>query len=349
MKVSAGIIAGADQALLERLARMALANLARDYPNHLQHLLDRDEDALPPRELHPVFSGAYDWHSAVHNYWMLVRLLRLFPEGGYAAEARSFIGRRLNPADVAQECHYFDDPRRASFERPYGLAWVLQLAAELREWNTPESRGWNAALAPLEEVARLRFHDWLPKLSYPIRSGEHSQSAFALGLVCDWARAAGDLKILEQARFKGLEFHGFDVDGPLAYEPSGQDFLSPCLAEADLMRRLFSPDIYARWLMKFLPRIPEDGNPGWLMPAVSHHPSDPKLAHLDGLNLSRAWMLEGMAAGLPEDDPRRAALAAAAERHGLAGLAGIREELYEGSHWLPSFAVYLLTRRGLGT
>ena len=348
MKVSAGVIAGADQALLEGLARMALANLGRDYPNHIQHLLDRDEDALPPRELHPVFSGAYDWHSAVHNYWMLVRLLRLVPDGGFAAEVRVLLGRRLNMADMAQECRYFDDPRRASWERPYGLAWVLQLAAELREWGTPEARGWHAVLAPLEEVARQRFSTWLQKLFYPIRSGEHSQSAFALGLVHDWAKAAGDLRMTEQVRFKGLEFHGFDIDGPLAYEPSGQDFLSPCLAEADLMRRLFPPDAYARWLLKFLPQIPVGGD-GWLAPAVSRDPSDPKLAHLDGLNLSRAWMLEGIAAGLPAEDARRAALAAAAERHREAGLAGIREELYEGSHWLPSFAVYLLTRRGLGS
>jgi len=348
MKVSPGVDGGADQAFLERLARMALANLDRDYPNHIQHLLDGEADSGLPRELHPVFSGAYDWHSAVHNYWMLVRLLRLHPGGAYAGEARAFIRRRLNPADLAQECRYFDEPRRASWERPYGLAWVLQFAAELREWNSAEARAWHAVLAPLEEVARRCFEIWLPKLFYPIRSGEHSQSAFALGLVHDWARAAGDLKMIETVRFKALEFHGFDVDGPLAYEPSGQDFLSPCLAEADLMRRVLPPAAYPRWLGKFLPKIPEDGNDGWLNVALSRDPSDPKLAHLDGLNLSRAWMLEGIAFALPADDPRHAALSAAAERHRAAGLAAVREEHYEGSHWLPSFAVYLLTRRGLG-
>ena len=346
MKVSPAA-AESDTSFLERLARMALANLDREYPNHIQHLMDGDVDVAAPRELHPVFSGAYDWHSAVHNYWMLIRLLRFWPAGAFAGDARAFTGRRLNPADVAQECRYFDDPRRASWERPYGLAWVLQLAAELREWGSPEARAWHAALAPLEEVARRRFENWLPKLFYPIRSGEHSQSAFALGLVRDWARAAGDMKMIETVRFKALEFHGFDVDGPLAYEPSGQDFLSPCLAEADLMRRIFEPDQYARWLAKFLPQIAEDGTGAWLDVAVSRAPSDPKLAHLDGLNLSRAWMLEGMAAGLPTEDPRRAALAAAAAKHAQAGLAGIREEHYEGSHWLPSFGVYLLTRRGI--
>jgi hypothetical protein len=335
-----------DPAFLERMAQIALANLDREYPNHIQHLMDGDSDAATPRELHPVFCGAYDWHSAVHNYWLLVRLLRLMPDGHFAPPAREFIARRINAADVVQECRYFVDPRRASWERPYGLAWVLQLAAELKEWNAPEARAWYTSLAPLEAVARERFRTWLPKLFYPIRSGEHSQSAFALGLAHDWARSVGDAPMKELVRAKGIEFHHFDVDGPLAYEPSGQDFLSPVLAEADLLRRLMPAPAYAAWLTKFLPKLPHTVA-RWLEPAVSRDPSDPKLAHLDGLNLSRAWMLQGMAAGLPSDDARRAALHAAAEEHAEAGLASIREERYEGSHWLPSFAVYLLTGRGL--
>jgi hypothetical protein len=334
-----------DSAVLERMARIALSNLDREYPNHLQHLLDGDTDAATPRELHPVFCGAYDWHSSVHNYWLLVRLLRLMPEGAVVAPAREFIARRLNVADVAQECRYFDDPRRASWERPYGLAWLLQLSAELHEWNTPEAQRWRTALSPLEALARERFRVWLPKLFYPIRSGEHSQTAFALGLVHDWARVNGDAPMLELVRAKGVEFHLFDVDGPLAYEPGAQDFLSPVLAEADLMRRLLPPAEYPAWLGKFLPKLPTDGS-RWLEPVVSRDPSDGKLAHLDGLNLSRAWMLQGVAAALPKGDPRRTALISAAGEHGEAGLAAIREENYAGSHWLPSFAVYLLTGRG---
>jgi hypothetical protein len=339
-------VSPSDPAFLERMARMALANLDREYPNHIQHLMDGDTDAATPRELHPVFCGAYDWHSAVHNYWLLVRLLRLMPEGEFTPAAGAFMSQRFNPADVAQECRYFDGGRRPSWERPYGLAWVLQLTAELREWGTPEAHGWYTALAPLEEVVRQRFSLWLPKLFYPIRSGEHSQSAFALGLVHDWARVTGNAAMSELVRGKSIEFHHFDVDGPLAYEPSGQDFLSPVLAEADLMRRILPPPDYAAWLGRFLPQLPGDGS-RWLEPAVSRDPSDPKLAHLDGLNLSRAWMLRGMAAGLPLEDPRRMALHAAADEHTEAGLAAIREETYEGSHWLPSFAVYLLTGRGL--
>ena len=335
-----------DPAFLERMAQMALTNLGREYPNHIQHLMDGDTDAAPPRELHPVFCGAYDWHSAVHNYWLLIRLMRLIPEGGFVQAARDFIGRRLNPADLAQERRYFEDPRRDSWERPYGLAWLLQLAAELREWNTSEARRWLSLLAPLEDVAQQRFSTWLPKLFYPIRSGEHSQTAFALGLAHDWARVAVNPALGELIWAKALEFHRFDVQGPLAYEPSGQDFLSPTLAEADLMRRLLPPAEYARWLMNFLPQLPQDGS-RWLEPAVSRDPTDAKLAHLDGLNLSRAWMLRGMAARLPADDPRRDALKRAGDDHAEAGLAAIREEHYEGSHWLPSFAVYLLTERGL--
>ena len=336
----------ADEAFLERLARIALANIGREYPNYIQHLMDGDVDAATPRALHPVFCGAYDWHSAVHNYWMLVRLLRVMPGGAFAAEARALIGQRFNPADVAQECGYFDDPRRASWERPYGLAWLLQLTAELKEWDSAEARTWRGILAPLEAVAAERFRGWLPKLFYPIRSGEHSQTAFAFGLVHDWARSVGDVPMQELVRAKSIEFHRFDVQAPLVYEPSGQDFLSPVLAEADLLRRMLPQADYVRWLTAFLPQIPADGG-RWLAPALSRDPSDPKLAHLDGLNLSRAWMLEGMAAALPAADVRRAALTAAATEHATAGLAAIREERYEGSHWLPSLAVYLLTRRGL--
>ena len=335
-----------DAVFLERMAGMALANISREYPNHLMHLLDGDRDALPPRELHPIFYGAYDWHSAVHNYWMLARLLRLLPAAPFSGELRRVFAQQLTVVKVAQECAYFDDPKRASYERPYGLAWLLQFSAELAEWGTAEARGWRAALAPLEAVATARFRSWLPKLWYPIRSGEHSQSAFALGLVHDWARSSGDEAMLDLVKFKSIEFHRHDVQAPLIYEPSGQDFLSPVLAEADLMRRVLPAEAFGRWLAAFLPQIPTDGR-RWLEPAVSRDPTDPKLAHLDGLNISRAWMLEGIASALPRDDARLTALSAAAAQHAETGLAAIREEHYEGSHWLPSFAVYLLTQRGL--
>ncbi|HEX9186257.1 MAG TPA: DUF2891 domain-containing protein, partial [Vicinamibacteria bacterium] len=247
----------------------------------------------------------------------------------------------------AAEVRYLEGTGRASFERPYGLAWLLQLAAELREWGSPEARAWAEALAPLERASAARLREWLPKLTRPIRIGEHSQTAFALGLVLDWARVAGDRETETLVLSRARDFYGADRDCPLAYEPSGEDFLSPCLGEADLMRRVLAPTGFAPWLSAFLPGLPKDGSSGWLAPGVVTDPTDPKLAHLDGLNLSRAWMLEGVARALPEDDPRLASLWAAAAVHREKGTSAVTGEHYEGGHWLGTFAVYLVTGRGL--
>jgi hypothetical protein len=182
-----------------------------------------------------------------------------------------------------------------------------------------------------------------------VRSGEHSQTAFALGLAIDYARNMGDADFLNLLLAKARDFYVADKNCPLAYEPSGEDFLSPCLAEADVMRRVLSPGDFAGWLRQFLPQVPSDGSAAWLQPEKSTDPSDPKLAHIDGLNLSRAWMLEGIASGLPRTDPRLAALEKCATAHRLAGLAAVTGEHYEGGHWLGSFAVYLVTQRGIAT
>jgi hypothetical protein len=249
--------------------------------------------------------------------------------------------------NIAREAAYLRADGRASFERPYGLAWLLQLVAELREWDDPQAREMAANLRPLEEAALLRLNDWLPKLSYPVRIGEHSQTAFALGLMLDYARAAGNTKFTELLASKARQFYLGDKDCPLAYEPSGEDFLSPCLGEADVMRRVLPGSEFARWLRTFLPQISPAKKGAWLQPVVSPDPSDPKLAHLDGLNLSRAWMLEGIAEGLPKDDKRLPVIMATAEDHKRAGLKAVTGEHYEGGHWLGSFAVYLVTRRGI--
>ncbi len=224
---------------------------------------------------------------------------------------------------------------------------MLQLGAELREWGSPEAREWASSLAPLEKAASTRLRDWLPKLTRPIRVGEHSQTAFALGLALDWARVAGDAGTEAVVVSRSRAFYGADRDCPLAYEPSGEDFLSPCLAEADLMRRVLPSDEYARWLSGFLPTLPRESSPGWLLPGTVTDPTDPKLAHLDGLNLSRAWMLEGMASALPEGDVRQAGLLAVAAVHREKGLLSVTGEHYEGGHWLGTFALYLVTGRGL--
>lgn len=335
---------GLDAETAGRFARLALACVHKEYPNKIAHVLNGDADVKPPRELTPAFYGCYDWHSAVHGHWLLARLARRFPDAPFAAQARAALERSLTPAGVAAEVRYLEGEGRATFERPYGLAWLLQLAAELREWDDPQARRWSATLEPLVKAAVGRLRTWLPKLSHPIRIGEHNQTAFALGLLIDWARGAGDREAQDLFETRARELYVKDKACPLEYEPSGEDFLSPCLAEADLMRRLLPPDHFALWLSTFLPQI---GGEGWLIPAVVTDPTDGKLAHLDGLNLSRAWMLAGIAAGLPADDPRLPALRAAAAAHRDSGLASVTGEHYEGGHWLGSFATYLVTERGL--
>ncbi len=336
-----------DEATAARFAKLALACVHKEYPNKLAHVLNGPADAKTPAKLTPAFYGCYDWHSAVHGHWLLARLARTFPEAPFAADAKKALEKSLTAKNVTAEVSYFEAPGRVSFERPYGLAWLLQLAAELREWKTPEAERWAKNLAPLETAAANRIKAWLPKLSRPIRVGEHDQTAFAFGLILDWAKAADDRAMKALLTERIATFYGRDRSCPMAYEPGGQDFLSPCLAEADLLRRTLERDAFAKWLREFLPTIPEKAEPKWLSPEVVTDRSDPKLAHLDGLNLSRAWMLEGIVSGLPENDPRRPALKAAALAHRTSGLESVTGEHYEGGHWLGSFATYLVTERGV--
>ncbi len=339
----AGQAASASAAVGDRFAALALGCVTREYPNKITHELRGDEDVAPPRRLYPAFHGCFDWHSSVHGHWLLVRLLRTGPQAAWSTAAREALARNLSAANIAGELATM---RRGSdtFERPYGLAWLLQLGADLRRWDDPRARAWSAALAPLEREASLRLLRWLPKLTAPIRTGEHSQTAFAFGLALDAARIGGD-RALEQALVeRSRAFHLGDRDCPIAYEPSGQDFLSPCLAEADLMRRVLSSREFARWLRDFLPGIPRRVDPDWLPPAVVLDASDGKLAHLDGLNLSRAWMLEAIADALPARDRRIPVLHDAAKRNARSGLAAVSGTHYEGTHWLGSFATYLTTR-----
>jgi Protein of unknown function (DUF2891) len=331
----------------ERFAKLALECVRKEYPNKISHVLNSDTDVAPPRKLTPAFYGCYDWHSSVHGHWLLVRLLRRFPEASFAKAARDALKQSLTAENLKTEAAYVRGDGRASFERPYGLAWLLQLCAELREWDDPQAREMLANLKPLEDAALERLTTWLPKLSHPIRIGEHNQTAFALGLVLDYARGKNDERLAKLAADSARKFYLSDKNCPLAYEPSGEDFLSPCLGESDVMRRVLTQADFAKWLTQLLPQIPRTATADWLPVAISPDPSDPKLAHLDGLNLSRAWMLEGILSSLPADDPRRPALTSAAEAHRRAGLAAVTGEHYEGGHWLGSFAVYLTTHRGI--
>ena len=353
-----------DAKAAERFARLALACVHKEYPNKISHVLNSDVDVAPPRKLTPAFCGCYDWHSSVHGHWLLVRLLRTFPDAAFGSAAREALKKSLTGENLKAEAAYLQGAGRASFERPYGLAWLLQLCTELKEWDDPDGRVMAENLRPLEQAAIDRLSAWLPKLSHPVRIGEHDQTAFGLGLMLDYARSVHNEAFATLVSDAALRFFSSDKACPLNYEPSGEDFLSPCLAEADVMRRILSPAEFANWLGDFMPQIPKtdvkskaatapqggatNDLAGWLPVVVSPDPSDPKLAHLDGLNLSRAWMLEGIASVLAKDDPRLPALRAAAEAHRKAGLAAVTGAHYEGGHWLGSFAVYLTTRRGIG-
>ena len=335
-----------DPTAAARFAGLALSCLHKEYPNKIAHVMESDADALPPHTLTPAFYGCFDWHSDVHGHWLLVRLAHLYPSAAFASQARAELARSLTPQNIAGEVAYMKREDRASFERPYGLAWLLQLSSELRQWNDPQAKQWSAALLPLETEAAAHLKGWLPKLHYPIRIGEHDQTAFSFGLVWDWAGVANDTEMRRLLADAARRFYQNDRNCPLSYEPSGQDFLSPCLAEADFMRRVLDKQAFREWLSGFLPGIPLNPVTQWLQPGVVTDRADPKLAHIDGLNLSRAWMLEGIAHGVGPEDRRSGALLAAANSHREAALPAVTGEHYEGGHWLGTFAVYLTSHAG---
>jgi hypothetical protein len=316
---------GADQAA--RFARLALDCVTREYPNKIAHVLTSAADVRAPRHLTPAFYGCFDWHSAVHGHWLLARVARLFPGESFAREARAALERNITDVNIAGEAAYLSAPGRAGFERPYGLAWLLALWTELEKMDGALGH----TLRPLADIAYMHILRWTEKLSSPDRSGQHANTAFALALVLDSRYGYTRRETVRR-------FYENDANAPIAFEPSGEDFLSPCLAEADLMRRVVSEGKFADWFRKFLPEIPR------LTPLTPTDRSDGKLAHLDGLNLSRAWMLRGIASALHPNDSRRRALELMAEEHAEAGLTAVSSEHYEGAHWLGTFAVYLLTQ-----
>lgn len=332
--------------LATRFSRLALDCVQKEFPNKISRTTDTAEEIGRPKELFPVFYGCFDWHSAVHGHWLLIRLLRVAPDGDWKDEARSKLEVNFSQQNIAGELANFERPARGSWERPYGWAWLLQLTAELREWDDPQAKIWLSRLEPLEQDIVEAFKAWLPKLAYPIRLGTHNQSAFAFTLMWDWAETAQDEEMLSLLRARSLAFHQGDINCPLNYEPSGEDFLSPCLMEADLMRRVMTQEVYSKWLAEFLPDIPHDGSATWLVPGVVKDASDGKLVHLDGINLSRAWNLYNIASALPETDPRQTSLLNAAKQHEVTGIEAVSDEHYSGSHWLASFATYLKTARG---
>lgn len=335
--------------LAARLARMALSGVTREYPHKPEHVLNSAADARTPRALHPAFYGCYDWHSSVHSHWALARLLHLHPTLAEAAAIHAVFEAHFTASALDAELAYLHQPSRTSFERPYGWAWFFKLVIEvasLRDRHTAAAH-WHARLAPIAEVFAARLIDHLPRQTYPIRAGVHTNTAFALGFAWDYAKAAARVEMEQSLAGIALRLYQHDRNAPVRYEPGGNDFLSPCLIEADLMARVLEPAAFAHWLTGFVPGL-IDGS-GLLTPAVVSDRGDPQGVHLDGLNLSRAWCLAAIAGRLPAADPRRGHLAAAAGGLLGAGLAHLASGDFLADHWLGSFAVYALTQRTTGT
>jgi hypothetical protein len=325
-----------------RFARLALAGIGREYPNKPDHVLNEEGDVLGPRTLHPAFYGCFDWHSAVHSHWLLVRLLRLVPDLPEAQQVRTALSEHLTADNLLAERAYLDRPNRRSFERTYGWAWLLKLAEELRIWDDPHARQWSLNLQPLADRFVELYLDYLPRLTYPIRTGTHPNTAFGLAFALDYARTVGYQGLQALVVERALSYFGADRDYPAGWEPGGGDFFSPCLMEADLMRRVLPPDEFRRWLYAFLPGVSRGEPPGLFTPATVTDRTDPQIVHLDGLNLSRAWCIQGIASALGPHNPAHNVLVESARRHAEATLPHVASGNYMGEHWLATFALLAL-------
>jgi hypothetical protein len=333
-----------DHATASNLASLVLAHVRQEYPNKLDHVLTGPRDLAPPSVLHPVFYGSFDWHSNVHGYWLLATLYRRVPSLPERARIRSLFDDQLTADKVAGELAYLNQPLRGTFERPYGWAWLLLLGAELARAKSAEGRGWHTAIAPLARAFADHFRAFLPKARYPIRVGTHFNTAFALSLALEYADACDDADLGALVRAKVRAWYGEDRDCQ-AWEPGGDDFLSPALMEAECMRRVLEPEEWSRWMDEFLPRL-ASGQPRTLFaPADVSDRSDGKIAHLDGLNLSRAWCWRSIAQGWGEQDPRRAAAIKSADDHVQTSLPHLADD-YAGAHWLATYALLALLADG---
>lgn len=340
----------AQEAWKQNFAKLALKCVKQEYPNHISHTLNSAQDSKQPHELYPAFYGCLDWHSSVHGHWLLAKVSGYYHDKKppFFDEALAALQKSITPENITKEVEYLTTPGRASFERPYGLAWALMLDKELRESPVKEINDLQPIYYPLAKSARNKIAVWLPKLDYPIRTGEHSQTAFGLSLSYDWAISSNDIEFQNLIKERAMKYYANDVKCPLNYEPDGEAFLSPCLEEAALMARIMPRDKYQKWLKKFLPQIPTNGKADWLITAKVSDRSDPKIAHLDGLNLSRAAKMNIIASYLDaNDEGRYKSLKAASKAHAEASLPFVTGEHYEGGHWLGTFATYLLSNEGL--
>ena len=324
-------------------ARLALAGVAREYPHKPDHVLTAAADVRSPRECHPLFYGCYDWHSAVHSHWLLVRLWRCFEDLPERGEIAARLAASFQPAHFQAERDYAAAAERVAFERPYGWAWLFKLAEELHTATGPEAKAWSAAMRPLVELFCSRLLDWLPRQRYPVRVGLHGNTAFMLGFASDYARTTENAQMTQVVRAAALRFFAGDRVAPCQWEPGGNDFLSPSLVEADLMRRVLGEDEFRAWLESWLPDLT---NSTLLQPVDVTDRSDPQGGHLDGLNLSRAWCLMHLANRVATDGALHRVLVQAASDHLFAALPHVQSGNFLGEHWLATFALYAMTSEG---
>lgn len=312
------------------------------YPYKPGHVLESKEDLVEPIAVHPVFYGCFDWHSAAHGYWSMVTLLEQFPEMDRAEEVRRILTQKITPEHVAIEVAFFEKPVNKSFERTYGWAWLLKLSETLYKWDDPMAQELYANLKPLADLMVLRYKEFLPVLNYPIRVGEHPNTAFGLSMAYDYAETVGDVELKNLIKERARDFYLNDKNCPITWEPGGYDFLSPCLEEVDIMRRVLSEDEFLTWMDGFMPEL-ADKNYHLKVGEVSDR-TDGKLVHLDGLNFSRAWVLYG----LSNQFPKYQHLKNLAHEHVAYSLPNVVGDSYEGGHWLGSFAIYALNAVGEG-
>ena len=328
-------------------AGLALSGMDQEYPNKPSNVMVGDESVQSPQEMHPAFYGCFDWHSSIHGHWMLVRLIRLHPEHPKVATIREKLASHLTRENLEVEADYFGQKHNRSFERMYGWAWAFRLIAELEEWDDAQGNEWRENMRPLETILVERVFDYLPKLEWPIRTGVHPDTAFAIGQTLDYARVVGNPELEELLIARSRDYYLDDKDFPSLYEPSGEDFFSAGLNEADLMRRVLDADAYSQWLSGFLPELGSSNEHRLLQPVEVSDVTDGKIVHLAGLDLSRAWCLQGIASALPDQDPRKQVLLEAAAAHAAVGFRYVFSGHYEGEHWLATFAVYALTKVGM--
>ena len=335
---------GLDSATASNWGDLVLKGIDTEFPNKLSLMYSDEKQISRPRNHFPAFYGCFDWHSSVHGHWLLVRLLKNYPEIANASRIRDALRLHLTAENLKKEAEFFAREEQKTFERMYGWAWLLRLVIELDSWEDREGQLWRVNLAPLEQLLVDRIQDYLPRLSFPIRIGQHTDTAFALGQILDYADATQNDSLGDLVKKRAKEFYGQDAAYPVHYEPSGHDFFSSCWNEADLMRRVLSQGEFEVWLGKFLPKLETQLEDGTIAPVSVSDVTDPKIIHLAGLNLNRAWCLQSVAASLSDSNPLSIMLSDSAARHLKAGLQYINSGHYEGDHWLATFGLYAVER-----